>query len=179
MGGLGINRALIIIDVQKGMFTFGDPHNASQVIEALQTVLSKARGAGAPIFFVQHEGGKGRPLARNGDGFAFHDALTPQPSEPVTVKRHCSVFQGTDFERTLRDRDVGELVIGGMQTELCVDTAVRGAFERGFSITLLADGHTTFDTPDLPAERIIAHHNHTLSAGDFARVQNSADIGFG
>ena len=44
--------------------------------------------------------------------------------------------------------------------------------------TLIADGHTTFDTPALPASQIIAHHNHTLASGHFAEVAKAAEIGF-
>jgi nicotinamidase-related amidase len=69
------------------------------------------------------------------------------------------------------------LVICGMQTEFCVDTAVRGAYERGYKVVLLGDAHTTFDTQLLPAADIIAHHNATLSGG-FAAVKPAASIEF-
>ncbi|MEM1194528.1 MAG: cysteine hydrolase family protein [Pseudomonadota bacterium] len=171
-------KALTIIDVQKGMFAYGDPHHGEAVVDRLAQLLDAARASGAPIFFVQHDGGEGSPLAPNSEGFDFHAALAPNPDEDVTLKRHCSVFQATDLEQKLRERGVDGLVIGGMQTEFCIDTAVRGAFERGFAVTLIADGHTTFDTPALRAEQIIAHHNHTLASGHFASVQNSAQIAF-
>jgi nicotinamidase-related amidase len=65
-----------------------------------------------------------------------------------------------------------------MQTEFCVDTAVRSAFERDYQVTLVSDGHTTFDTPALEAERIVAHHNQTLGNG-FATLSPAAAIRFG
>ncbi|MEM7701431.1 MAG: cysteine hydrolase family protein [Pseudomonadota bacterium] len=165
-----MTKALVIIDVQKGMFIAGDPHNGDRVVETLANVLDQARSAATPVFFVQHDGGKGSPLDPDKDGFAFHEALTPRAGEDVTVKRFCNAFQDTDLLAKLTDAGVEEIVVGGMQTEFCVDTAVRGAFERGLKVTLIADGHTTFDTPALSAERIIAHHNHTLASGHFATV---------
>jgi nicotinamidase-related amidase len=95
----------------------------------------------------------------------------------VTVKRRCSAFHGTELEVELKAAGVSHLIICGMQTETCVDSAVRAAVERGYRVTLVADGHTTGDTAVLEARRIIEHHNRTL-AGLFAEVTPSALIRF-
>ncbi|WP_298469164.1 cysteine hydrolase family protein [uncultured Erythrobacter sp.] len=174
-----MTRALLIIDVQKGMFSHGEPHKGREVVEKLAGMLSQARAHGMPVFFVQHDGGEGSPLARDGEGFHFVDELAPRGDEDVTIKRQCSAFHGTDLINKLRAANIDELIIGGMQTEFCVDTAVRGAFERGLAVTLIEDGHTTFDTTALPATQIIAHHNHTLASGHFAEVVEAAELGFG
>jgi hypothetical protein len=50
--------------------------------------------------------------------------------------------------------------------------------ERGYQVTLVADAHTTGDTPVLNAKDIIAHHNQTL-AGLFAVVGPAASVTFG
>ncbi len=171
-----MKRALLIIDVQKGMFNHMQPYQGAAVVQRLANTLSKARASMTPIFFIQHDGGATSPLARGTENFEIVDDLTPSFDETVIVKQHCSAFQGTDLIDQLRAAQVDEIIIGGMQSEYCVDTAVRGAFERGFAVTLLADGHTTFDTPALPAEQIIAHHNHTLESGNFAKVTNSRDV---
>jgi len=49
----------------------------------------------------------------------------------------------------------------------------------GIAVTLIADGHTTFDTPALPAAHIIAHHSHTLESGHFAVLSQADEILFG
>lgn len=41
----------------------------------------------------------------------------------------------------------------------------------GLKVVLIANGHTTFDTPDLSAAQIIAHHNRTLAGGGFCELQ--------
>ncbi|MEO1048501.1 MAG: cysteine hydrolase family protein [Pseudomonadota bacterium] len=173
-----MTKALVIIDVQKGMFAYGDPHEGERVVGVLSSALATARREGAPVVFVQHDGGEGSPLAHDSEGFAIHEDLAPREGETVIVKRYCSAFQDTDLLDTLSEAGVTEIVVGGMQSEFCVDTAVRGAFERGIAVTLIADGHTTFDTPALPAAQIIAHHNHTLKSGHFASVEAGADIAF-
>jgi len=171
-------KALVIIDVQNGMFTSATPHDGDEVVARLAMVLNNARQAQVPVIFVQHDGGKGSPLDSDGAGFAYHDALAPLPSETVVVKKHCSAFQDTEFHATLIAAGIDHIIIGGMQSEFCVDTAVRGALERGLKVTLIDDGHTSFDTLALPAVQIIAHHNHTLGTGGFATLHQSEDIRF-
>ncbi len=174
----GSKTALVIIDVQKGMFghTGYDPYDGEGVVGRLTELLERTRSAGTPVFFVQHDGGPKSPLAADSPGFAFREELTPLPSEDVTVKKHCSAFQNTDFNEKLRTAGIEHLIVGGMQSEFCVDTAARGAFERGFTVTLLSDGHTTFDTPALSGEQIVMHHNHTLDSGSFAKLATCAEV---
>jgi nicotinamidase-related amidase len=172
-------RALMIIDVQQGMFAFPGfaPHDGEATVARITDLLSRARKNGTPVFFVQHDGGDDQALSANGPGFPFRPELAPGRDESVTVKRHCNAFQETDLERSLKRADIDELVVCGMQTEFCVDTATRAAVERGFKVTLVTDGHTTFDTKTIPAETIIAHHNATLGSG-FATLKRADEIAF-
>jgi len=64
-----------------------------------------------------------------------------------------------------------------MQTEFCIDTVVRAAYERSYKVTLVSDGHTPFDTRGLAAAGIIAHHNATLGSG-FATLKKAEEIVF-
>ena len=47
----------------------------------------------------------------------------------------------------------------------------------GYRVVLVADGHTTYDTPVIDAERIIAHHNRLLGRG-FADVVAADQVTF-
>jgi nicotinamidase-related amidase len=174
-----MKEALVIIDVQRGMFAFPEmqPHDGAATVSRIAGLISRARMASKPIFFVQHAGETGHPLEPDTPGFPFHEALTPLPSELVTVKRHCNAFQETGLESALRAAGVESVVVTGMQTNYCVDTFVRAAKERGFAIRLVADGHTTFDTQILSAEQIIAHHNLTLE-GSFATLVTADEVQF-
>ena len=171
--------ALVIIDVQMGMFTVPGYtlHDGEGTVARIAGLLKRARENGVPVFFVQHDGGKGDPFEQGTPGFPFRPELAPHDGESVTVKRHCNSFQNTDFDQTLKRADVDHLVVCGMQTEYCVDTAVRAAVERGYKITLVSDGHTTFDTKALSGADIVAHHNTTLN-GSFATLKKTEEIAF-
>lgn len=174
-----MRQALVVIDVQKGMFSMPEmqPFDGDATVERIRSVLDRARGSGIPVIIIQHDGEPGHLLAKGEPGFAYHDLLTPLDGETVVVKRHCNAFQETGLAAYLETEGFTELTVCGMQTQYCVDTFVRAAIERGIGVRLIADGHTTFGTPVLSAEAIIAHHNHVLG-GSFATLEVAAKIGF-
>jgi nicotinamidase-related amidase len=158
-----MSTALMIVDVQQGMFALKTPpHRGEEVVGRISDLLGRARRAGAPIVHVQHDGGPGHVLARDSAGFPHHPMVAPREGEMLVEKRQSSAFHDTDLDRRLRKAGIDRLVIAGMQTEMCVDSACRAAVAHNYRVALVADGHTTFDTPVLRAERIIAHHNRLL-----------------
>lgn len=174
-----MTAALVVIDVQKIMFAVPgfQPHDGEAVVDRIAGLIAKARAAGAPVFFVQHHDLEGDRMKPGAPGFDFVDKLTPQPGDDVTVKNKSSAFHGTDFDAKLRRAGVDHLVVTGMQSEYCVDSAVRGAYERGYKVTLVGDAHSTGDTRVAKAKDIVAIQNDTM-AGDFATVVPAAQVQF-
>lgn len=170
-------RALMVIDVQQGMFETEQPFRGEEVVARIAALIARARAAKTPIIFVQHDGGPGDELDRNGAGFDFRAEVAPQPGDNVVVKHRCNAFQDTDLDDRLRSLGIDEIVVCGMQTEFCVDTTVRAAFERGYHLEVVCDAHTTFDSAILPAETIIAHTQHVWN-GRFAKLKKAEEIRF-
>ena len=170
--------ALVIIDMQKGMFTdVVAPWRGEEVLARCAALLARARAAGGSVFHVQHDGPEGDPLRKGTPGFPHHPDVAPNPGEPVIVKKNISAFHGTDFHEQLKKKGIERLIVAGMQTDYCVDTACRAAKGLGYSVVLADDAHTTFDNKVLPAERIVAHHNVTLD-GAFVELAKSEAIAF-
>lgn len=170
-------QALVVIDVQKAMFGATEPLNGSAVVTKIADLIARARTAATPVFYIQHDGGPGDEFDKNAPGFAFVDAIAPQPNDSVTVKRRNSGFYDTDLDQKLKAAGIDHLVICGMQTEYCVDATVRSAFDRGYRVTIVADAHTTFDSQILPAPTIIAHTHHIWN-GRYARLKKAEDVVF-
>jgi nicotinamidase-related amidase len=167
--------ALIVIDMQMGMLGENPPpYRAEEVVQRAASLLARARASGTPVFHVQHDGGPGDSLAKGTPGFAHHPMVAPKAGEPVIEKRQVNAFQDTDFHDRLQRAGIDQLIVAGMQTEYCVDTACRAAVALGYKVALVADAHTTFDNPELPAERIVAHHNNTLGIGFVELVTSDA-----
>lgn len=175
-----MSKALVVIDVQKGMWENPDhpPYDGDGVVARIAELIGRAKAAGAPVFWVQHHGEDPKhPFKPGLPGYPFHDAIAPGPNDDVTVKHKSSAFHGTNFDTKLKRASVDHLVITGMQSEYCVNSAIRGAYERGYKITLVGDAHSTGDTRVAKAKDLVAIQNDT-TWGDFGDVIPAADVAF-
>ncbi len=155
------NAAVLAIDVQAGLFcTKPPPFDAEAVVARINGVAAKARQAGAPVIFVQHDGAPGgEDVVPFTDGWKLHPSLQVLPDDLVIRKTTCDAFYGTSLEAELRSRDITTLLLMGYATDFCVDTTLRSAASKDFGIIVVADAHTTSDNPVLKAEQVRAHHN--------------------
>jgi nicotinamidase-related amidase len=170
--------ALLLIDVQQGMFMLSRPlYQGDQVVERIASLLDRAREQKVPVFHVRHDGGRGHILERGTTGWKFHRLATPREGEPIVDKRHSSAFQDTTLHEQLQRSQINKLIMAGMQSEYCVDSTCRAAVALGYHPVLVSDAHTTFDTPVLSAAQIIAHHNLTLG-GNFAELASTEHLRF-
>lgn len=68
------------------------------------------------------------------------DALAPGPDEIRLPKTASSVFNATHLDQLLRNLGIRQLVVAGVLTDQCVESAVRDACDRGYLVTLVSDG---------------------------------------
>jgi nicotinamidase-related amidase len=170
--------ALLVIDLQRGMFAATDPYDGEAVLNRVAGLLDRARASGIPVFHVRHDGGSGDDLERDTPGWEIHPAVSPKDGEPIVDKDRCSAFDATDLHERLRVLGLERLVIAGMQTEYCIDTNCRAAHGLGYRVALVSDGHTTFDNSTLSAKQIVAHHNLTLRNGGFVELVEAEAVAF-
>ncbi|MGC1329274.1 cysteine hydrolase family protein [Pseudomonas sp.] len=180
MPALKLNRpALLIVDVQVGLIHGPQqPYQRERLLATINQVIAQAHEAGAPILAVRHTGPAGSPIAQGSPFWQVAAELQLEGRDArLFDKQASSAFQGTDLEHWLKEAQVEDLVIVGLKTQYCVDSACRAAAQLGFKPVLVADGHSCMDTELLAAEVIIAHHNHTLH-GPIARVVEAANLLF-
>ncbi|WP_195575534.1 cysteine hydrolase family protein [Paenibacillus sp. 1001270B_150601_E10] len=157
------NQALIIIDVQNGMFVESDPvFEGDALLHKLQTLIKKARLKRIPIFYIQHNEEEGYPLEQGSEGWLIHPAVEPQEQDILVQKFTPDAFHETSLKQELDRQQIDELVLAGIQTDLCVDTTCRRAASLGYKVTLVKDAHSTWPSGELTAEQIIRHHNQVL-----------------
>jgi nicotinamidase-related amidase len=94
---------------------------------------------GAPSKRIGDVGPMGRILIRGEAGHDIVPELYPIKGEPVIDKPGKGAFYQTDLESLLRNRAIENLLVAGVTTEVCVNTSVREANDRGYRCIVLGD----------------------------------------
>jgi nicotinamidase-related amidase len=105
---------------------------------------------GDPATRIGAPGPMGRILIRGEPGHDIIPALYPVPGEPVIDKPGKGAFYQTDLELMLKNRGIDTLLVCGVTTEVCVNTTIREANDRGFRCIALSDGCASY-FPDFHA----------------------------
>lgn len=184
-----MTRALLIIDMQRGFddLAFWGP-TANPDCEANVAALIDAwRRNPEPIVVVRHDSASpGSPLHPDAEGNALVDVVAAAPADLVVSKNVNSAFYGDpDLDAWLREHGIREVVICGIQTNMCVETTARMAGNLGYDVTVVLDATRTFDVSgEIPglgtvtrtAAELMANTAVVLQQGGFARIAATADL---
>ena len=94
---------------------------------------------GNPALRIGDEGPMGRILVAGEPGNQIIPELAPQPDEIVVDKPGKGAFYATGLHETLQQAGISHLVFMGVTTEVCVQTSMREANDRGYDCLLLED----------------------------------------
>ena len=148
--------ALVVIDVQRGIFTLDrklEPNTVSQVVSNVSKLVAKFRDSGMPVFLVHVTSVDGRdmlhPLTdqqspwgsapRPADWAEFVEEIKPTNKDIVIAKRQWGAFYGTELDLQLRRRKIETIVLCGVSTNIGVETTARDAYQRGYNQIFATD----------------------------------------
>ena len=107
-------------------------------------------------------------ISKNSKDAEVIDELKPLENEIIIPKTSSSVFNSTNIEYVLRNLSIQYLMIMGIVTDQCVETAVRDGCDKGFLITLIDDACATHTE--------IRHQNSLSSVKGYCRIRNTEDL---
>ncbi|HZE93025.1 MAG TPA: isochorismatase family cysteine hydrolase [Rhizobacter sp.] len=94
---------------------------------------------GEPSLRIGDEGSMGRVLIHGEPGAGFVPALLPQSGDVVIAKPGKGAFYATPLTQELKSRGITHLIFGGVTTEVCVQTTMREANDRGYECLIVEE----------------------------------------
>jgi nicotinamidase-related amidase len=154
--------ALVLIDLQKGIVGRETaPHTSAEVVKRSAQLAARFRQANAPVVLVhvafspdfgdalkQEVDLKFQMGQLPPDWTEIVAELDPQPSDLRITKRQWGAFYGTELELQLRRRGVKAIVLGGISTNIGVESTARAAYEHGYQLVLVEDAMTSMSAED-------------------------------
>ncbi len=99
---------------------------------------------GAPRLRIGDAGPMGRILVAGEPGNQIIAALAPVDGEFVIDKPGKGAFHATALQQLLRQNGISHLIVMGVTTEVCVQTTLREANDRGYDCLLVEDGTESY-----------------------------------
>ena len=99
---------------------------------------------GSPSLRIGDLGPMGRILIDGEPGADIIEELTPLPQEPVINKPGKGAFYNTTLAESLKQRNIKQLIFSGVTTEVCVQSTMREANDRGFDCLLATDATASY-----------------------------------
>ena len=132
---------------------------------------AKFRRGSAPLRIGQ-TGAMGRLLVRGELGHDIVEEVYPIEGEPVVDKPGKGAFYATDLHAILQMRGIERLVFCGVTTEVCVQTTVREANDRGYDSLVISDAVASY----FPEFQRVALEMVKAQGGIFGWVADSEEL---
>lgn len=133
--------ALLIIDIQEGL-TKEHPIDESIMINHVQRLIDRCHRQSIEVIYVRHHD-EGLPFGS--DEWQIDKRILPSKNEKIFDKQYNSAFKETGLQEYLDSQGIKQLIIVGMQSEYCIDTTCRVAFELGYKLIIPRNATTTFN----------------------------------
>ena len=99
---------------------------------------------GKPALRIGDTGPMGRILVRGEPGCEIIPACAPEPGELVIDKPGKGMFYATGLDAILKQQGITHLVFAGVTTEVCVQTSMREANDRGYECLLVENATASY-----------------------------------
>ncbi len=178
--------ALVLIDLQRGIVGMPvAPLDGAAVVRNAVRLLETFRAAGALVVLVRvsfsADGGDMLSQPRDVTWSAANrppgwDELIPElgatDRDLVITKRQWGAFYGTPLDMQLRRRGIRSIVIGGISTNMGVESTARDAFERGYHLVFVEDAMaaTSAEAHRFACEQIFPRIGQVRSTDEVVRA---------
>lgn len=118
---------LLVVDCQRAIMS-EKLYNFDLFVLNVKTLIDNARANGVEVIHIRHDDGAGRELTKGNDGFEIYDEFKPIGNEKIFDKNVNSAFRDTGLLEYLRSIGEIDIITIGLQTEYCIDAAIKCGF---------------------------------------------------
>lgn len=147
----------------------------TELVANASSLITAARDAKLPVVFVQHCDEPGAPFEEGTPHWELHEQLVPNTDEAVIKKYASSSFENTNLGETLQRLAIKDVILCGLQSELCVRNTGNAALDLGYKVHIAQDGHSTWPSDGKSSEVISENVNKALAARG-AIVESTANL---
>ena len=160
--------ALLVIDVQKEFFKFGETTERSlhDAIEYINEAIALFKEKDLPVICVQHIEEE-ENLVPGEEGFDLPEELNILASDLHIHKTYGNSFNKTPLEERLRELGVDTVIVSGFCAEYCVLSTYRGALDRDLSPIVLRGSLASNDLENI---RFVESISEIISLGALKKV---------
>lgn len=169
----GSETALLVVDVQRALFTRPNPiYEAYKVLAVIKALISRSQLYGVQVIYIQHANDS--ILKKGTDGWKLHPELSPGDQDVLIQKSHGDAFLETDLQSKLEARGIKNLIITGLVTQGCIRATSLGGLEHKYRVVLVKGGHSNYNKD---AEKVIEQREQELvDAGVFLASPEKIDF---
>ena len=175
--------ALVLIDLQKGIVVRpAQPHSSADVLKNSIDLAGRFRRAGGAVVLVNvgfspdfkdalhqpvDQGFQKPPGGFPPDFMELAEGLK-MPGDLCVTKRQWGAFYGTELDLQLRRRGIQTIVLGGISTNIGVESTARTAYELGYALVLVEDacGSQSIEMHDFAFKNIFPRISRVVKAAD-------------
>lgn len=147
------STALVLIDLQRGIVAMPtEPLASRDVVTNAARLAVAARDRGVVVVLVRVSfAPRGEDMVRTDteqpapggqrppDWDQIVTEMGPEAGDLVVTKHQWGAFYGTDLDLQLRRRGRHTIVLGGISTNIGVESTARDAYERGYQLVFVED----------------------------------------
>ncbi len=147
-------QAVVVVDMQRDFLLSGAPlmaHGGEAILRSVNQLTAAARAGGVPVVFT-HEVHRAdtsdygieveydpRHCEEGTVGAELHPALSVAPADYHVYKRRYDAFEATDLDLLLRGLGVRNVLVCGVDTDICVLGTVVSARNHDYRVAVVAD----------------------------------------
>lgn len=131
------------------------------ILNRIKEIESDAIKKNMLLIYIQHSGDVGSPEEKGTETWKLHPEL--KLKGVVIEKSTLNAFESTNLDEILKNNNITEVVVCGMQSDYCIQANSIGARTLGYDVITIKDAHSTCDSNTQKASDIINDINLKLS----------------